>query len=75
MFFEKETGKLKDPQGYYRALHFAMNPDKIAEHFINIGKSIRAEEEERISKNIKVEGVKNLNTQSLSKGKWKIEQD
>jgi len=70
-FFD-QTGKLTDPQGYYKALHFAMNPDKVAEHFINLGKSLRAEEEERESKNIKVTGTSNM-TQGIGAAKaWKV---
>jgi len=70
-FFD-ESGKLTDPQGYYKALHFAMNPDKVAEHFMNLGKAMRAEEEERESKNIKVTGTTNVQS-GLGTGKaWKV---
>ena len=72
--FYDETGKLKDPQGYYKALHFAMNPDKVAEHFINIGKSLQAEEEDRLSKNITVTGAKNIQT-GINGKKWTVSQD
>jgi hypothetical protein len=70
-FFDQQ-GKLTDPQGYYKALHFAMNPDKVAEHFMNLGKAMRAEEEERESKNIKVTGPSNVQA-GLGTGKaWKV---
>lgn len=73
MFFD-ENGKLTKPQEYYKALHFAMNTDKVAEHFINIGKALQAEEEDKASKNIKVEGVKNIQTGSNGK-KWTVTED
>jgi len=71
-FFD-QTGKLTDPSGYYKALHFAMNADKVAEHFINLGKSMRAEEEDRESKNIKVSGPGNISNNLGASGKsWKV---
>jgi len=69
-FFD-ESGKLKDPQGYYKALHFAMNPEKVAEHFIKIGMAKQLEIEEKESKNIVVDGVKNIQTGSQIK-QWKV---
>jgi hypothetical protein len=69
-FFD-ESGKLKDPQGYYKALHFAMNPDKVADHFIKIGMAKQLEIEEKESKNIIVDGVKNIQTGSPVK-RWNI---
>ena len=72
-FFD-ETGKLKDPEGYYRALHFADNPDKIAEHFINIGKALQVEADEKESKNIQTIGQANRITPLATSGKkWTIE--
>jgi hypothetical protein len=62
-FFD-QTGKLKDANGYYKALHFAMNPDKVAEHFIKIGMSKQLENDEKESKNITVSGSKNIQTGS-----------
>ena len=71
-FFD-QTGKLTDPAGYYKALHFAMNADKVAEHFINLGKSMRAEEEDRESKNIRVTGPSNVSNNLGASGKsWKV---
>ena len=73
-FFD-ETGKLKDPEGYYRALHFADNPDKIAEHFINIGKALQAEEDEKESKNVQTIGQANRNTPlATSVKRWTVEE-
>ena len=51
-----------------------MNTDKVAEHFINIGKALQAEEEDKASKNIKVEGSKNIQTGSNGK-KWSVSED
>lgn len=50
-FFD-ENHNCIDPEGYHRALHFAYNPDAVAEHFINIGKALQAEQDEKESKNI-----------------------
>ena len=72
-FFD-ETGKLKDAPGYYKALHFAMNPDKVAEHFIQIGMAKQLEIEEKESKNIIVDGVKNIQTGSTVKP-WRVEEE
>jgi len=72
-FFD-ETGKLKDPKEYYKALHFAMNPDKVAEHFIKIGMAKQLELDDKESKNITVTGAKNIQTGSQVKT-WKVEQE
>jgi len=47
-----DKGNISDPIGYHKALFAAMNPDKFAEHYYNLGKSNYAEEEDKISKNI-----------------------
>lgn len=74
-FFD-QSGRLKDPEGYYRALHFADNPDKIAEHFINIGRSLQAEDDEKESKNIQVLGQGNRGTPLVDSGRrFTIEKD
>ena len=72
-FFD-ESGKLKDAPGYYKALHFAMNPEKVAEHFIKIGMAKQLEIEEKESKNIQVNGVKNIQTGSTITP-WKVEEE
>ena len=72
-FFD-ESGKLKDPQGYYTALHFAMNKEKVAEHFIKIGMAKQAEIEEKESKNIIVGGPKNIQTGN-SGPRWRVEEE
>ena len=72
-FFD-EKGTLKDPEGYYRALHFADNPDKIAEHFINIGKALQVEADEKESKNIQVQSQASRNAPLVNTGsKWIVE--
>jgi len=74
-FFD-EKQQLKDPQEYYKALYFAMNPDKVAEHFINIGKSLQAEADELESKNINVAGNKHVaNNLNPNLSNWKVVSD
>jgi len=71
-FFD-EKQQLKDPQEYYKALYFAMNPDKVAEHFINIGKTLQAEADELESKNVTVAGTKNIqNNLNPNALPWKV---
>ena len=73
-FFDETTGNLKDPQGYYKALHFGMNADKMAEHFLNLGKALKAEEDERVSKNIPQPGQRNVEIPMRPEGeRWTIE--
>lgn len=75
MFFD-ETGKLKDPKGYYKALYAGMYADKIFEQAFNLGKVAQAEDDEKESKNIKVDGVKNLNPKMSDQRKpWTVEKD
>ena len=72
-FFD-ETGKLKDPEGYYRASYFADNPDKIAEHFINIGKALQVEADEKESKNIQTQSQASRSAPLVNTGqKWIVE--
>lgn len=74
--FFSETGQLKDPQGYYKALYAGMYADKIFEQAFNLGKVAQAEEDEKESKNIKVEGAKNLNPKMSDQRKpWTVEKD
>jgi hypothetical protein len=47
-----DKGNIADPKGYHKALFAAMNPDKYAEHFYNLGKASYAEQEDKESKNI-----------------------
>ena len=50
-----ENSNIKDPKGYHKALYAAMNPDKFAEHFFNLGKASYAEQEDKESKNISMD--------------------
>lgn len=50
-FFD-ENDNLTDPVGYHKALYFAQNADKVAEHYFNLGKAFQAEQDELESKNI-----------------------
>lgn len=65
-FFD-DKHNLIDPQGYHKALHFAYNPDAIAEHFINIGKALQAEQDERESKNIRMDNVQKVPSENPMK--------
>ncbi|MBP9794064.1 MAG: hypothetical protein KBC56_08700 [Flavobacterium sp.] len=58
-FFD-EAGKIKDPVGYHKAMNFAMNPDKMATHFFNLGKAHQAETEEKESKNIQMDRLQSV---------------
>jgi hypothetical protein len=53
-YFDNDSN-IKDPKGYHKALYAAMNPDKFAEHFFNLGKASYAEQEDKESKNISME--------------------
>jgi hypothetical protein len=64
-FFDK-SNKLSDPKGYGKALYGAMNIDKIAQHFYNLGKTSYAEQLEKESKNIDVKGEKHIPEPVLS---------
>jgi len=74
--FYDETGKLKEPTEYYKALYFAMNPDKMADHFINVGKAMQEEANERESKNITVQNNKSIQSPMSNTGvKWTVVKD
>ena len=61
-YFDKDTGKLIDPEGFHKALYFGMNAEKMAEHFYNLGKAKLAEEEDKLSKNIVPDSGKKVPT-------------
>lgn len=67
-FFDNNDN-LVDPAGYHKALYFANNADKVAEHYFNLGKASYAEEQERLSKNIPGQGIRQVDT---SKGSQKF---
>lgn len=56
--FLDENGFLKDAAGYHRALAVAMNPDKIAQHFYELGKADAIETDAKESKNINMSSQK-----------------
>lgn len=58
-FFDKEN-RMVDSEGYHKALYGAMNIDKVAQHFFNLGKTSYAEQLEKESKNIDVKGEKHV---------------
>lgn len=51
-YLDKETGLLSDPEGYHRALAAAMNPEKLAKYFYDLGKAEAIEATDKESKNI-----------------------
>ena len=69
--FTGDNGELKDVKGYHKALNAAMNADKLAKHFYELGKSEAIAEETRESKNINFSGHKTADN-STSKPKWKV---
>jgi len=76
MFFDENTRQLKDPNGYYKALYAGMYGDKLFEHAFHLGKVAQAEEDEKSSKNVQVEGVKNINSKmGESVKRWAVEKD
>jgi hypothetical protein len=76
MFFDENTRQLKDPKGYYKALYAGMYGDKLFEHAFHLGKVAQAEEDEKTSKNIQVDGVKNINSKMGEPAKrWQVEKD
>jgi hypothetical protein len=64
-FFDKEN-RMTDAEGYHRSLYAAMDPEKFATHFFNLGKASYAENLEKESKNIDVTGQKHVPDPALS---------
>jgi hypothetical protein len=56
--FLDENGMIKDAVGYHRGLATAMNPDKVAKYFYDLGKAEAVEELDK--------GVKNINMSTKS---------
>lgn len=69
-FFDKDEN-LTDPVGYHKSLFAAMDPDKLAKHFFNLGKTSYAEEREKESKNIDVTGEKHIPSPELGQFTFK----
>lgn len=64
--FTDENGVIKDHKGYHKALNAAMNPDLMAKHFYELGKSEAIKEESKSSKNINFSGHKDLDYKKKS---------
>ena len=69
-YMDKETGLIKDAQGYHRAMSVAMNLDKFAEFFYNQGVTQAVDNVSKKSKNINMEMRKT--PQTFSKDGLKI---
>lgn len=66
-FFD-ENDNLTDPVGYHKALYFAQNADKVAEHYFNLGKAFQAEQDELESKNIPSREAQNRSADGSKSG-------
>jgi hypothetical protein len=51
-YLDQETGMLKDVEGYHKALAAAMNPEKLATYFYELGKAKAIESLDKETKNI-----------------------
>ena len=67
---DKDSGLMKDAQGYHKAISVAMNLDKFAEFFYNQGMTEAVDNVSKKSKNINMEMRKT--PQSFSKDGLKI---
>jgi len=65
-FFDPKTGKLLDPQGFHKAMYFAMNVDAVTKQIYNSGKAAQAEADEKISKNIVTDTIRKVPSQGSS---------
>lgn len=65
--FTDENGAIKDVKGYHKALNAAMNVDKIAKHFYELGQSETIKNEAKESKNINFSGRKAQEPQKANK--------
>ena len=54
-FMDEETGLMKDAQGYHRALSLAMNPEKFAKFFYELGQAEGVEDVVRKTKNVNMD--------------------
>jgi len=69
-FMDKDSGLIKDAEGYHRAIAMAMNPEKFAQFFYDQGVAATVDNVSKKSKNINME-MRNT-PQSTSKGGLKI---
>ena len=70
-FMDKESGLMKDPHGYHRALSVAMNLDKFAEFFYNQGMTEAVDNVSKKSKNINMDSIRKT-PENFSKDGLKI---
>ena len=70
-FMDKESGLMKDPQGYHRAISVAMNLDKFAEFFYNQGMTEAVDNVSKKSKNINMDSIRKT-PENFSKDGLKI---
>lgn len=68
--FVGEDGAIKDTRGYHRALNAAMNADKFAKHFYELGASEAIKNETKDSKNINFSGYKSSGEKSSGKKRF-----
>ena len=70
-FMDKESGLIKDAEGYHRALSVAMNLDKFAEFFYNQGMTEAVDNVSKKSKNINMDSIRKT-PENFSKDGLKI---
>ena len=67
-YFDEQSGNLKDPSGYHKALYAAANADLIAEQFLNQGRAEALKEVDSNAKNIQMNGRKDHSSSIKTKG-------
>ena len=67
-FMDEETGLMKDAQGYHRALSLAMNPEKFAKFFYELGQAEGVEDVVRKTKNVSMDIRKTPETATTQGG-------
>lgn len=67
--FTDENGAIKDVRGYHKALNVAMNVDKVAKHFYELGQAEAVKNEAKESKNINFQGRKVSEPQKANRPK------
>ncbi|MCH9664628.1 MAG: hypothetical protein K0U41_02130 [Gammaproteobacteria bacterium] len=69
-----EQGELSDPKGYHKAIYAAANPDKLAQHFFQLGQSQAIRTEAESSKNIDM-GARKQTVPKQEGTSWKVLND
>ena len=67
-FIDQDTGLMKDAQGYHRALSLAMNPEKFAKFFYELGQAEGVEDVVRKTKNVSMDIRKTPETATTQGG-------